>query len=201
MDLNRRPVASLWIGDRLHYLNQLCLTSHLRQGHPVTLYTTGPVAGVPEGVRVRPATDIMPLDGKLLALTKPAFVANVFRIRMIRQTGEIWVDCDAFCHRPFPEDADYIFGLHGLSGALNNGVVGFPPDSEIVARLLDFFDNPPDYPAWWSKRLRRKMDELDASTKSNEPPSAPRRSPGAPGKPASCRAPSRARCSTPCPSS
>ncbi len=161
MKQNRRPVASLWIGDRLHFVNQLCLKSHLDQGHPVTLYTTGPVLNVPEGVEVRPATDIVPLDDKLLALTKPAFVANAFRIRMIRQTGAIWVDCDAFCHQPFPDDAEYVFGEHGLSGALNNGVVGFPPHSEIMDRLLDFFDNPPDYPAWWSKRLRKKMDDLD----------------------------------------
>ena len=33
----RRPVASLWIGTRLHYLNQLCLLSHVQQGHPTTL--------------------------------------------------------------------------------------------------------------------------------------------------------------------
>ncbi len=163
MDLNRRPVASLWIGDRLHYMNQLCLKSHLVLGHPVTLYTAGPVANVPEGVVVRPVEDIMSLDDKLLALTKPAFVANVFRIRMIRKTGAVWVDCDAFCHRPFPDEADYIFGEHGLSGALNNGVLGFPPQSEIVDKLLDFFDNPPDYPAWWKKNMRRKMDTLDRS--------------------------------------
>jgi hypothetical protein len=32
--MNRRPVASLWIGDRLHYLNQMCLASHLGTGTP-----------------------------------------------------------------------------------------------------------------------------------------------------------------------
>jgi hypothetical protein len=163
MTLNRRPVASLWIGDRLHYINQLCLKSHLAMGHPVTLYTMGPVANVPEGVEIRPAEEIIAVDETLLALTKPAFVANVFRIKMIRKTGAIWVDCDAFCHRPFPEDLDYVFGLHGMSGALNNGVVGFPPESRIVDLLLDFFDNPPDYPGWWGKRQRRKMDEIDRS--------------------------------------
>ena len=47
MELNRRPVASLWIGESLHYVNQLCLKSHLVQGHPVTLYTTDTVRNVP----------------------------------------------------------------------------------------------------------------------------------------------------------
>ena len=49
----RRPVASLWIGEKLHYLNQLCLLSHLRHGHPTTLYCTDKVSNVPDGVEVR----------------------------------------------------------------------------------------------------------------------------------------------------
>ena len=56
MQLDRRPVASLWIGDKLHYLNQLCLKSHLLHGHPVTLYCTGKVDNAPEGVDIRPAS-------------------------------------------------------------------------------------------------------------------------------------------------
>ena len=62
MDLNRRPVASLWIGESLHYVNQLCLKSHLVMGHPVTLYCTDNVRNVPKGVEVRPATEIMDID-------------------------------------------------------------------------------------------------------------------------------------------
>ena len=62
MTLNRRPVASLWIGDRLHYINQLCLQSHLDMGHPVTLYCTDEVSNVPKGVEIRPATEIMEID-------------------------------------------------------------------------------------------------------------------------------------------
>jgi len=49
----RRPVASLWIGEKLQYLNQLCLLSHVHQGHPTTLYCTDTVTNVPEGVIVR----------------------------------------------------------------------------------------------------------------------------------------------------
>jgi hypothetical protein len=45
----------LWIGTRLQYLNQVCLISHLKHGHPVTLYCTDTVENVPEGVEVRQA--------------------------------------------------------------------------------------------------------------------------------------------------
>jgi hypothetical protein len=162
VEMNRRPVASLWIGERLHYLNQICLASHLRHGHPVTLYCTHDVRNAPEGVEVRPASEIWDIDMTLVEGTSPAFVANVWRCRMIKQTGAIWVDCDAFCHAPFPDDWDYIFGEHGFRGALNNGVLGMPSDSALLDALLDYYDNLPDYPAWWNPRQKKKMDRQKA---------------------------------------
>ncbi|WP_227284070.1 MULTISPECIES: hypothetical protein [Paracoccaceae] len=157
----RRPVASLWIGERLQYLNQLCLASHIRHGHPVTLYCTDEVKNAPEGVVIRPATEIMDIDMDVVEQTSASFLSNVFRYKMIRATGAIWIDCDAFCHKPFPDDWDYIFAGHGLRGALNCGVVGLPQDCELMDQLLDYYENLPDYPAWWNPRQRRRMDKQD----------------------------------------
>ncbi|MBC7155107.1 MAG: hypothetical protein H5U19_10965 [Rhodobacteraceae bacterium] len=163
MELNRRPVASLWIGPRLHYINQMCLKSHLVQGHPVTLYCTDTVQNVPDGVTVRPASEIMQIDSAIVAETSASFVSNVFRYKMIAKTGAIWIDTDAYCHRPFPEGLDHIYGGHGMRGALNCGVVGMPQTGPLIEALLDYYDNLPDYPAWWGKRQHKKMDKLPAS--------------------------------------
>lgn len=157
-DFNRRPVASLWIGPQLHYLNQLCLKSHVDAGHPTTLYCTDPVTNAPEGVTVLPASDIMELDMELVGDTSPSFLSNVFRYKMIRKTGALWIDCDAFCHRAFEDEVEYVFGEHGYNGALNCGVVGLPKHCEVMDMLLDYYDNLPDYPAWWNKNQRKKMD-------------------------------------------
>lgn len=154
----RRPVASLWIGEKLHYINQLCLKSHILAGHPTTLYCTDNVTNAPEGVEVRAASEIMDIDMGIVEETSASFLSNVFRYKMIQKTGAIWVDCDAFCHQPFPDDLEYIFGGHGMSAALNCGVVGLPKECELMDQLLDYYDNLPDYPAWWSKNQRRKMD-------------------------------------------
>ncbi len=159
-DLTRRPVASLWIGTRLHYLNQLCLKSHVVAGHPTTLYCTDEVVNVPEGVVCRPASEIYNIDMGLVGKTSPSFLSNVFRYKMIEKTGAIWIDCDAFCHKPFPEDQGYIFGKHSYRGALNCGVIGLPQDSEVLALLLDYYESLPDYPPWWGKRQRKKMEAL-----------------------------------------
>lgn len=160
MPANRRPVASLWIGPKLHYLNQLCLKSHLQHGHPVTLYCTDPVANAPEGVEIRPAAEIMDLDMQLVDDTSASFLSNVFRYKMIRKTGAIWIDCDAFCHRPFAEDQDWVFAGHGLRGALNCGVVGLPQSCDLMDQLIDYYDNLPACPPWWNKRQQKQMDKL-----------------------------------------
>lgn len=164
MQLNRRPVASLWIGERLHFINQLCLKSHLDMGHPVTLYCTDAVGNVPEGVEIRPATEIMEIDRAIVAETSASFLSNVFRYKMIQKTGAIWVDCDAYCHRPFPEDQEHIYAGHGMRGALNCGVVAIPQTGRLMDALIDYYDNLPNYPAWWGNKQKRKMDKLPSST-------------------------------------
>lgn len=157
----RRPVASLWIGDRLHYLNQLCLLSHVRHGHPTTLYCTDTVSNVPEGIEVRPATEIMDIDMDIVENTSASFLSNVFRYKMIQKTNAIWIDCDAFCHRPFPDEMDNIFAGHGFRGALNCGVVYIPQKGELMDRLLDYYENLPDAPAWFNKQQRKRLERQD----------------------------------------
>ena len=158
VELNRRPVASLWIGDKLQYLNQLCLKSHLRHGHPVTLYCTDAVTNAPEGVEVRPASEIMDIPMDIVEQTSASFLSNVFRYKMIQKTGAIWIDCDAFCHKPFPDEWEWIFAGHGMRGALNCGVVGLPQQCELMDQLLDYYDNLPEAPPWWNKQQLKKLD-------------------------------------------
>ena len=155
----RRPVASLWIGTKLHYLNQLCLLSHVQAGHPTTLYCTDTVVNVPDGVIVKPATDIMKIDRDIVSQTSESFLSNVFRYKMIDATDAVWIDCDAFCHKPFPDEMTAIFAGHGMRGALNCGVVYIPPKGELIRQLLDYYENLPEAPAWFNKNTRKKLDK------------------------------------------
>lgn len=157
----RRPVASLWIGDKLHYLNQLCLLSHVQQGHPTTLYCTDTVTNVPEGVIVKPASEIMTIDREIVAQTSESFLSNVFRYKMIQATDAVWVDCDAFCHKPFPDEMQNIYAGHGFRGALNCGVVYIPKDGELINLLMDYYFNLPDAPPWFNKQQRKKIEKQD----------------------------------------
>ena len=157
----RRPVASLWIGEKLHYLNQLCLLSHVRAGHPTTLYCTDKVSNVPEGVIVKPATDIMAIDMDIVRQTSESFLSNVFRYKMIQATDAVWIDCDAYCHKPFPDEMQNIYAGHGFRGALNCGVVYIPPKGELMAQLLDYYENLPAAPAWFNKQQRKRIEKQE----------------------------------------
>ena len=50
-----------------------------------------------------------------------------------------------------------------MRGALNCGVVAMPGTGRLIESLLDYYDNLPDYPAWWGNKQRKKMDKLDRS--------------------------------------
>ena len=50
-----------------------------------------------------------------------------------------------------------------MRGALNCGVVAIPKTGALIDGLLDYYDNLPDYPAWWGNKQKRKMDKLDRS--------------------------------------
>lgn len=159
-ELSRRPVASLWIGERLQYLNQLCLVSHVAAGHPTTLYCTHEVRNVPDGVTVRKASEIMEIDMDLVEATSASFLSNVFRYKMIQATDAIWIDCDALCHRPFPDEMQHIYAGHGFRGALNCGVVYIPPKGALIDALLDYYDNLPDAPPWFNDRQKRRLKKF-----------------------------------------
>ena len=157
---SRRPVASLWIGEKLHYINQLCLKSHILLGHPTTLYCTHDVKNAPNGVEIRPASEIMDIDMDLVEATSASFLSNVFRYKMIQKTAAIWIDCDAFCHKPFDDEQAFVFAGHGMLGNLNCGVVAIPQHCALMDQLLDYYEDLPDYPPWWNKNQRKKMDRL-----------------------------------------
>jgi Glycosyltransferase sugar-binding region containing DXD motif len=57
-----RVMQSLWIGNELSTMERLSITSFLAHGHEFDLYTYGPVGGVPKGVRLRDAVEIIPCE-------------------------------------------------------------------------------------------------------------------------------------------
>ena len=137
-------VSSMWIGPKLSFLEQLCLKSFVDAGHVTKLYVYDDVEGIPQGVQVLPANEILP-STEFIVNSKtgsPGPHADKFRYYLLQQTDEVWADTDAYCLRPFP-NSKYFFGCH-FKSLVANGVLRLPQSSQTLKDLLTFTSS--DYP-------------------------------------------------------
>ncbi len=158
-------VASLWIGDSLSYIEQLCLRSFVDHGHETVLFSYGPVRNVPEGVTLRDANAVFPADDYIRHRQSgsPAVHADAFRYRLIARERMVWVDADMLCMRPWTIDDPWVFGWEKPGKLVCNAVVGLPPDSATLARLNAFCRDEYPIPPWAGDDERRRLEDAAAS--------------------------------------
>jgi hypothetical protein len=96
----------LWIGGRLSSLERLAMQSFVAHGHTLHLHTYGAVDGVPDGVLLQDARQVLP-EASIFTYARgngrgsPAAFANMFRYKLLHDRGGIWCDTDIVCLRPF----------------------------------------------------------------------------------------------------
>lgn len=130
-------IQTLWIGSKLSRMENLCLVSYLRNGHPVHLYTYETVSNIPDGVIVKDANLIIPKDKifKYRNYDSYAGFANLFRYKLLLSEGNFWSDLDVICLKPLLTSDEYLFvSERGINGNVNvnNCLIGVPPSSEIM---------------------------------------------------------------------
>ena len=155
------PCVTLWIGPSLGAVERACLKSVLRQGHALALYCYAPPAGVPDGVELRNAADILPESRIIRHKTgSVALFANWFRYELQRRGLGTWLDTDAYLLKPLESEKPYLLGEYE-PGKINNGLIRIPAESPLLPPLIALFEEtsvPPWLPlrakaaAWW--RLR-----------------------------------------------
>jgi len=140
-------IFSLWIGRRLSLLERLCAKSFLANGHDLEVYAYGPIEGMPDGVSILPAADILPesligsytlRDGEFMGMVSP--FSDLFRLKALLERGGTWVDLDIVCLAPF----DFP-GTHTLSSErqkdgrtkVTNSVMRTPAGDAFVAKFLE----------------------------------------------------------------
>ncbi len=136
--------ASFWRGP-LDGFAWACLASFPRAGAKLTLYAYDLALDAPPGVTLADARSICPDEGLIDAYrvegkVSIATFSDMFRYRMIRQTGACWVDADLLClEKPAFAAAPYIFcrQADAVSTLLvNNAVLRLPPDEPALAELV-----------------------------------------------------------------
>jgi len=137
--------ASFWHGGPLNPFAWACLASFPAEGAALSLYSYDPALEVPPGVRLFDARKICPdetLVARYLADGKPSIAASadMFRYRMIRETGACWVDADLVCLKtPGFADAPYVFcrQADAVSALLvNNALLRLPRSDPALAELV-----------------------------------------------------------------
>jgi hypothetical protein len=145
---------SLWVGNKLGYVERLCLASALAVGHKFTLFSYEPslLTDVPDGVNVRDARDIMPVT-KLLRYTGSGAVqlgANLFRYELMKFNYGIWVDMDFCFVNSVLSDAPYLFGWE-YENTINNAILMTSPESKITKDLCTL-PQANRRPAWYGPK-------------------------------------------------
>ena len=132
---------TLWIGDRLGPVERACLRSVVGQGHRLALYCYARPAGVPEGVEVRDAAEILPQSTVFRHRSGSfALFADWFRYELLLRGLGTWVDTDVYLLAPLEGEREHLFGEQ-QAGLINNAVLRLPPRSPILPQLLKPFRN------------------------------------------------------------
>ena len=156
--MNKPIIQSLWIGKELSTIEQLCIASFLHHGHEFHLYTYEPMAGIPNGTQVKDANEIIP--SKEIFTCKQgsyAIFADWFRWELLYKKGNIWVDTDLICLKPFIFDNEIVFGLE-KKGTAAVGMLQFPPEHKFSEFMKNICLHPNDFLPYDS--ARRKLRKI-----------------------------------------
>lgn len=142
-------ISALWIGGPLPVTSQMCLSSFVRHGHDVILYTFDSQIPVPDGLTRVDAREILPEESVFANPDRPSYAgyANLFRYRLLQKQETTWVDADVLCLGPLPE-GPYLYGYEWRR-TVNNAVLRAPRDSELLRLLYDrAVTVPPEQVQW-----------------------------------------------------
>jgi Glycosyltransferase sugar-binding region containing DXD motif len=128
----------LWIGPRLSRLEQLAMSSFVRNGHDVHLYAYGELNDVPRGVVMQDASEVLP-PSRIFKYTETgsyAGFANFFRYKLLLDKGGWYIDSDVVCLRPFDFETAYVFAteFNSPQPLPNSNVIKVPRASYIMRR-------------------------------------------------------------------
>ena len=166
--MSLRPLVTLWIGDALGPIERLSLTSMVVSGHPTVLYSYGQPTGLPPGVVLRDAAQVLPravAEANRYANGSYALFSNLFRSVALRQSLGIWLDTDVVCLRALDIQSPFVAGWES-DKFLNGAVLYADADSPFLGSALTAFESgrvPPWLPfhraprAWLQQVVGRRV--------------------------------------------
>ena len=147
--------VTLWIGDALGQVERACLRSVMHHDHALALYCYRRPSGVPDGIDVRDASEVLPESAIVRHRSgSVALFSDWFRYELLARGLGTWVDTDLYLVRPLDMDRPYLFGKQIVSPvrpwrwrareSINGSVLRIPPDSPMLPPLIAQFTGQPD---------------------------------------------------------
>lgn len=138
-----KVIQSLWIGDSLSTMEQLCINSFLQNGHDFHLYVYSCISNIPRGTILLDANQIIP--NRLIfkdSFGTFASFADWFRFKLLYLKGGWWTDMDSICLKYFNIPTEYCFATEYLSENDQTNVYNIcnlkaPPRAEILQDCLN----------------------------------------------------------------
>lgn len=134
-------IQGLWIGTELSVMEQLSISSFLRNGHVYHLYVYDTPKNIPPGTVVKDANEILPAS-KIFQYKHRASYAgfsNFFRYKLLLERGGWWSDVDNICLKPFNFLEEYVFATEVCDGleVVTSGIIKAPAGSEAMAHAWE----------------------------------------------------------------
>jgi hypothetical protein len=157
-------IQSLWIGPALSTMERLSLTSFVAAGHAVHLYTYDDVDGVPEGVELWDANEILPRERifRYFEHDTVSGFSNFFRYKLLLERGGWWVDTDVVCLKPFAFKRDHVFASEISKDApvVTSCVIRAPAGSPAMQRAWETCDASDPESLRWGQTGPRLCGEV-----------------------------------------
>jgi hypothetical protein len=148
-----------WHGPPLTRVERLSMRSWLANGHPLVLHVYAEPVGVPAGVRIADARELLP-EAALFAHAGTgsyALFADWFRYRLLAQRGGLWADTDTVCLRPLDYAQAELYAWED-ERQLNNAILGLPAGHALARWMADCCEHPNRFRPYDDLRARfRKL--------------------------------------------
>lgn len=146
---NNEIINGMWIGSDLSNVEKLSINSFLKNGHQYHLYVYDDLKGIPDGVVIKDANEI--IDGSKIFKYKKmkkkegdeiggegfAGFADWFRYALLYKKGGWWSDVDSVCLKKFEILRPYFFTtFNGTGHGVTNGIIKTQSNSRLMAFCL-----------------------------------------------------------------
>ena len=129
-------VQGFWQGD-FTTMERLCCQSFLAQGHQFKLFSYGEIKGVPDGVELCDAAEIVP-EYEVNTFRCAQQFSDAFRVALLLKKGGWYTDMDNVLLRPLDFTSDHIFYRDYDEATISLALSKAPAGASVLQHCYDF---------------------------------------------------------------